>query len=74
MFVSHSFAGQNFPVLVLDRFLFIWETKTWSLVVLDRWLSYKETNLCEFAWADFTLAAKSFAHSRVYFVLNKPST
>ena len=36
MFVSHFFAGTTFLVVVLDRLFFIWETKKWLLVVLDR--------------------------------------
>ena len=35
---------------------FLWETKKkWSLVALDRWLSYTVTIVREFAWADSEL-------------------
>ena len=33
-------------------FFFIWETKKWSLVVLDRWSSYTVMIECKFAWVD----------------------
>ena len=31
---------------------FIWETKNWSLVMLDRWSSYTVATVRDFAWAD----------------------
>ena len=37
------------------QFFFIWETKKWSLVVLDRLLSYTVTIVWEFSWADSEL-------------------
>ena len=42
-------------MVVLDRFFFIWETKKWLLVVLDRWLSYTVTTAWKFPWADSAL-------------------
>ena len=37
-------------------FLFGRQKKKWSLVTLDRWLSYTVTTVWEFAWADSALA------------------
>ena len=42
-------------MVVLDRIFFIWETKKWYLVALDRWLSYTVMIIWEFAWADSVL-------------------
>ena len=55
MFVSHFFAGTTFLVVVLDRLFFIWETKKWSLVALNRWSSYAVTMVRGFAGADSAL-------------------
>ena len=38
-------------MVVLDELFFFWETKKWSLVALDRWLSYTVTIVPEFASA-----------------------
>ena len=54
MFVSHFFAG-SFVVVVLDWFFLIWETKVVAGLLIDRWLSYTVTNVCEFAWVDSIL-------------------
>ena len=42
-------------MVVLDGLFFLSETKKWSLVALDRWLSYTVTIVQEFAWADSEL-------------------
>ena len=39
-------------MVVLDKSFFMWGTKKWSLVALDRWSSYTVTLVWEFAWAD----------------------
>ena len=40
-----------FRISLLDKVFFIWETKKWSLVTLDRMSSYTVTIVWEFAWA-----------------------
>ena len=37
------------------RVFFIWKTKKWSLVALDRWSSFTKTTVWEFAWTDSVL-------------------
>ena len=55
-----------FPISLLDSLLVVvlegeksgcWlrDKKKWSLVALDRWLSYAVTIVQEFAWADSEL-------------------
>ena len=39
----------------LDRFFFIWETKKWLLVALDRWSTYTVESVGEFAIVDSVL-------------------
>ena len=34
---------------------FIWRLNKWSLVKLDRWLSYRVTTIWDFAWVDSAL-------------------
>ena len=47
MIISHYFAGLSFAVIVLDRFFFhLGDKKKWSLVALDRWLSYTVMGFC----------------------------
>ena len=46
----------KFVVVVLNRFFFfIVRQKRWSLVALNRWLSYKVTIVWKFAWVDSAL-------------------
>ena len=52
MFASHFFAGESFLVVVLDKFFSFGRQKKWSLVALNRWLSYTVTIAREFAWVD----------------------
>ena len=54
MFVSYFFTGLSFVVVVLDRF-HLGVKQMWSLVALNRWLSYAVTMVQEFAWVDPTL-------------------
>ena len=42
-------------MVVLDGQFLFWRRKKWSLVALDRWLSYTVTIVREFAWADSEL-------------------
>ena len=42
-------------MVVVGSLFFIWETKKWLLVTLERWLSYTVTIVWEFAWADSAL-------------------
>ena len=42
-------------LVVLDKLFFIWETKKWSLVTLDRWSSYTVTIVWQFGWPDTAL-------------------
>ena len=45
-------------MVVLDRFFFSFgDKKKWSLVALDRWLSYTVTVVWEIAWVDSALIA-----------------
>ena len=61
--------------LFIGRFIFIWRTKKWSLVGLNRWSFYTEI-LCELAWVDSTLVvldkwssyrAVMLSHSRRFY-------
>ena len=42
-------------MVVLDGQFLFWRRKKWSLVALDRWLSYTVMIVGEFAWADSEL-------------------
>ena len=56
----------------LDNLFFIWETKKWPLVALDRWSSYQVTTVWEFASTDSALVIldkRSFWQDWVYFKL-----
>ena len=54
-----------FPFLLRVKFcsgcfrqvFFMWETKKWLLVALDRWSCYTVKTVWEFAWADSALVA-----------------
>ena len=45
----------RFLVVVLDRLFFIWETKKWQPIMLDRWSCYTVTIVQGFAWVDSVL-------------------
>ena len=45
----------SISVVVIDRFIFIRETKKWLLVGLDRWPSYTVMIVQEFTWVDSAL-------------------
>ena len=47
-----------------EVFFFIWETKKWSLVTLDRWLSYTVTVVWGFALTDLSLVLDKWLPSR----------
>ena len=56
MFAFHFFTFLSiFLVVVLHIFFSFGRQIKWSLVTLDRWLSYKVTTVWEFAWADSAL-------------------
>ena len=53
MFVLYP--GQSFVVLFYTGSFFIWETKKWFLIWIDRWQSYTVTVVWKFPWADSAL-------------------
>ena len=63
MFVLHS-CWIKFFIGCFRQAFFIWETKMWSLVTLDRWPYYRVKILCEFAWADSVLVLDKWSSYR----------
>ena len=53
MFLSHFFLDKVFSGS--RQVFFVWETKKWSLVDLDRWSSYTVTIVWQFGWPDSAL-------------------
>ena len=57
-------------MVVLDNFFFMWETKKWLLVALDRWSSYAIKTVWEFTRADSALVVlvkwSSYRGGRLY--------